>query len=118
MPVGAFGELQGTVIPKAPKSLAALHKITAKGYAYVQLDNAVGLVKENTVLECPQDGNMFRLPTGGTQSGRAAEMRLAEAKFKSFAQERARRQQQERFKMMHHPKCLVCPDGACDIANI
>ena len=118
MPVGTFEPLQGRVMSRANRSIAALDKLTEQGYTYVQLHRAAGLVKGDTVLECPQDGNMFRLPTGSTQSGRAAEMRLAEAKFRTFAQARARQQQHARFKCMHHPKCLICPDDACDLGNI
>jgi hypothetical protein len=118
MPVGTFRPLQGRVVPRARGSIAALHKLTEQGYTYVQTHRAAGLVRGQTVIECPPEGHMFRVPTGGTVSGQAAEMRLAEYRFKRFAHARARRQQLPRFEAMHKPRCLTCPDDACDIGNI
>ena len=118
LPMGMFKPMNGPLVKSAKRTLAALHKITAQGYTYVQQHRAAGLVKDGKVYECPPEGHFFRLPITVKESARAAEMRLAEAKFTAFAKERARSQALQRYKQLHTPKCLTCPDDSCDLGNI
>lgn len=120
LPVGKSQSIQGPIMKNATHSVAALHKITRRGYTCVQQHRAAGLVKGDTVIECPPCRNFFTLSPAQTEPAcaRAAEMRLAEAKFNTFSKARARAQHMARLKSLHTPKCLTCPDDSCNLGDM
>ena len=97
-----LGKHTGRILKTARRSLIALGSITEQGYTYVQQANSAGLIKGDAVIECPAEGNMFRLPTANTEPARAAEMKIAAAKFKKFVQKRMRNQLLEHNRT-HNP---------------
>ena len=58
----------------------------------IALSHVAGLVQGTRVVECPPAGDMYRLPLTVSTPARAAEMKLAESKFKAFVQRRRRMQ--------------------------
>ena len=110
-----LGGHAGRILKTAKQSLIALTSITKQGYTYVQQENSAGLVKGDEVIECPAEGNMFRLPAANTEPARAAEMKIAAAKFKKFVQKRIRNQVLE-HNCTHNPtdaeECDSCKQAS------
>ena len=119
LPVSSIS-IQGPIMPKAENSLAAVRKLNKQGYTYAHAPGAAGLMRGEETIECPPNGNFYRLPVALKPSPRAAEMRLAENELLKFRQQRIVQQMVGRFKSMHTPKCMPgsCPDDSCSLGGM
>ena len=119
-----IGGVGSRVLPKAQKSIIAQVDILEKGYGVVTLPGVgCGLVDINKplghperVIECPPEGNMYRMPTTCTPAARAVEMQRAERILRRWVQRRRLKQSLEHAKT-HTPADMVDCDG-CKMAGI
>ena len=59
----AVTDVDARPLKGAKRSLCAVADLNAAGYTYVQTpEDGAGLVKGDSVVECPPEGNMYRLP--------------------------------------------------------
>ena len=113
-----FGPVKSRPMKHARRSIAAMQQILDKGYTYVQTRAlGAGLVSETTaeVVECPPEKGLYRLPATNGMAARAAEMQLAERKFRKFVQKRKLQQMLEHART-HNPADEEC--DACKQAGI
>ena len=119
-----IGDVGSRVLPKAQNSIIAQADILEKGYGVITLPGiGCGLVDVSKpmghperVIECPPDGNMYRMPTTSAPAARAVEMQRAERILRRWVQRRRLKQTLEHAKT-HVPSDMLDCDG-CKISGI
>ena len=113
-----IGDVESRCLPKARSSIIAQKDVLEKGYGVVALPGVgCGLVDvqkpeghPDRVIECPPEGNCYRLPNETVPTARAVEMQRAERLFRRFAQRRRRMQMLQHARSHKPADMLDCDD--------